>query len=111
MTSIRTSHSNCTHPADKAGRLACRKERALKVAAITELETYFIRQGDTEWLIRGAARFGSYQGTDTFEAATALLDYFAPSGDKARDDRRKANGYTITEAPHHIRSIILRSYS
>lgn len=111
MTSIRNSHATCTHPRDKAGRLACRKARALKVAAITELETFFTARGDTEWLMRGAARFGSYQGTDTFEAATALLDYFAASGDKARDDRRRANGYTITDSPHHIRSIILRSYS
>lgn len=109
-----TNHSNCDHPATKAGRAACRKARATGQVEAQALIAFFDSCSNTlgiDWVIRGAARFGSYQGTDRMEAAAALVAYFAPSGDDARDADRRRNGYTITTSPSEIRSIILRAAS
>lgn len=109
-----TAHANCTHPATKADRLACRKAHQANLTKALDLLAYFDARRDyNDWVLMGAQRFGNFEGSaqDRTAAALSLLTYFAPSGDEATDARRRANGYTITTSPAEIRSIILRSFS
>jgi hypothetical protein len=114
MTTNRTSHTDCTHPATKAARAACRKARAAIDTEARDL-VHFLNQ-DTfadidHWVTYAARRFCNLaEGTAT-DKARAILDYFAPSGDEAQDARRRANGYTITTDFYEIRSIIRLSAS
>ena len=63
------------------------------------------------WVFYGASAFADLRTDDPIEAAEAVLAYFAPSGDAKKDERRRQNGYTITEDPYTIRRIILRRAS
>lgn len=118
------NHSNCHHPATKAARAKCRKERAVedaawqarikarKAAADELISVFDDRCGNaTDWVMRGATAFTPFTGTNRYAAAYALLDHFAPSGDEAEDARRRLNGYTITTSPHEILRITLRRFS
>lgn len=109
-----TAHANCTHPATKADRAACRKAQADGTAQALELIQVFGSGYDPtpgHWVFYAARRFARYEGSDLTEAATAVLAYFLPSGDEAKDDYRRRNGYTITTDLHTMRSITLRSAS
>lgn len=107
-----SSHANCDHEFTKAARATCRKVRA---EAANERNTWIdallaaMPENDLgiDWLVRGAQNFSDYRGDNRIEAANALLDYFAPSGDEARDASRRRNGYVITTDAYRIRSIIL----
>ena len=116
----RIDHTDCLHEATSKDRAACRKAKAdtsaaLALAVATLLEVFASRtmdwDSDTKWVFYAARRFASYEGSDATEAATAVLSYFAPSGDEDRDRNRKANGYTITTDPHTMVSITLRAAS
>lgn len=118
------THTDCTHPATKAGRAACRKAKAKREELGLDTEPRIdteardllavLNEGATEldrWVNYAARAFCDMtEGTAT-EKARAILDYFAPSGDDQADARRRANGYTITTDPRTIRSIILRRAS
>lgn len=116
MTTNRTSHTDCSHEATKAARAACRKASAAKVTAreavLTDTIAAFAARGDDLiWLFRAAAAFPEVRTTDRFEAAAAVYDYFAPSGDEAKDRRRRANGYLVTSNPQDMVSATLRRAS
>lgn len=104
-----TNHTNCEHDRTPAARAACRKAR--KNLAHIEARIELINVLGAEWVLKAAWRFGSLQTTDVVDAADAILGYFAPSGDEARDRGRRANGYIITTSAREIRSIVLRSFS
>jgi hypothetical protein len=113
------NHTDCPHPATKAARAACRKARAEAATSrandIDLLLEVFASKAYTDkpgqWVWYAARRFADYQGDDLREAAAAILTYFQPSGDEARDDYRRRNGYTITSSPAHMLSITLRAAS
>ena len=63
------------------------------------------------WVFYGARAFADLDTDDPNEAALAILKYFAPTNDSNADERRRKNGYTITEDPYTIRRIILRRAS
>lgn len=112
------NHTDCPHPATKKDRAACRKERAqatatrtAQVADLIEVFTAGWEPHPNHWIWYAARRFASYDGDNLLEAANAILDHFHPSGDAATDDNRRRNGYIITENPHFMRSITLRSAS
>lgn len=114
MTTNRISHTDCTHEATKAARTACRKARmALRVeaAALIGIFNQGYAPSPDYWVWYAARHFADYRGADLEEAALAVLAYFRPSGNEARDARRKANGYTITTDIHTMRSITLRAAS
>jgi len=111
------NHTDCLHPATKAARATCRKATA-KAAEyrgydIDLLLEVFKVDDDrpTRWVFYAARRFADYQGEDAREAASAILTHFQPSGDEARDDSRRRNGYTITSDPSKMLSITLRAAS
>lgn len=116
MTTTRTAHQDCTHEATKAARTACRKARAAgpsaEVLALLEvLASSNWNPSPDHWVFYGARRMAGYEGSDRIEAATAVLDHFASSGDAETDAHRRASGWTITSDPYAIRSIILRAAS
>lgn len=54
------NHSNCTHPATKSGRAACRKARAARDIALANevqglIDAYFANEGDVEEILLGLA--------------------------------------------------------
>lgn len=115
MTTTMT-HSNCDHPSTKAARAACRKARsfatAIREGHLADLIAVFASKGDDlRWLFRAADAFAQVRTSDRFEAAAAVLDYFAPSGDADRDAHRKANGYLVTSDPYAMLRAILRRSS
>lgn len=109
------NHTDCDHPRTKAARAACRKARAkVDTQALDLLEVFSISDymgRPDHWVFYAARRFASYEGTDRIAAARAVLDYFLPSGDEDRDERRRANGYTITTDLYTMRTITLRAAS
>lgn len=113
MTTNRTSHTDCTHEATKAARAACRKARAAGPSAeVLEL----VRLADGDWILQGslfyaASRFAGVRTDDALEAATAVVAHFAPSGDEAKDARRRANGWIITTDPRYMLTIANRARS
>src|SRR6478752_6389400 len=110
------NHASHNHPATSAARAACRKTLAASQDA-TKRERLIMVMGEGfqtqpgQWLYYAARRFAGYQGQDDMEAAAAILTFFASSGDEAKDQRRVANGYTITSDPYLIRSITMRAAS
>lgn len=55
------NHTNCTHPATRAGRAACRKDRAaqvasLKLEALALIDSYYDNSGDYEEIIHALMR-------------------------------------------------------
>lgn len=108
-----TSHANCDHEATSSARALCRKARADRQVLVEGIASYFedhVNDRFYDWLLRGAWRFGSYQGNDHLEAASALLEYFFPANE-ATHDRRRRDGYTVTTSPSVMRSVILNSFS
>lgn len=79
MTS--TPHTDCLHPATKAGRAACRKARAQEAsrrAAEVEalLDTYFAGEGEAEEIIWSLAALVPEVGT-AYLAGTDLEECIA----------------------------------
>lgn len=116
----RIDHKDCLHEATSKDRAACRKARreaetAHEVLVQALFEAMPSNDLGGDWLLRGAAKFNTDEapvlGRNRRQAADALISYFAPSGDQARDDYRRRNGYIITTSASQIRSIILRSFS
>jgi len=110
-----TTHANCTHPATKAARATCRKNRAAgpsaQVLELIEVLNRGYSPRPNHWVFFAASRFAQIHTDDVFAAAEAVLAYFAPSGDDAQDDRRRRNGYIITQDPYQIRLIAGRAAS
>jgi hypothetical protein len=109
-----TAHANCTHPATKADRLACRKAKAaVDTLALDLLKvmTSDFHSNPDHWTFYAASRFAQVHTDDRMIAARAVLDYFLPSGDQARDDNRRRNGYTVTTDLRTMRSITLNAAS
>lgn len=109
-----TTHANCTHPATKAARAACRKATAKGPSAeVLELIRVMNLGYSTpnRWVFYAASRFAKVNTSDVFTAAEAVLAHFAPSGDEAQDSRRIRNGYIVTDDPHTILRVTLRSAS
>lgn len=80
MTTTRTSHTDCFHPATKAARALCRKmtaareaERRLTVKAL--VDSYYDGSGEVEEIMAGLNRFGLaggyYDGTLDIEEIVA----------------------------------------
>jgi hypothetical protein len=116
-----TSHADHDHDNTKAARALCRKNAFLadstaKAEVLACISTFrglaaaYERDQD-EWIWYGVRAFTAYKGTDIYEATRALLDYFAPTGDDAKDARALADGHLITTDPYAIRRIILRRAS
>lgn len=95
------NHANCSHEATPKDRAACRKARAARESRAFDLIRDFnstsYSPATNYWVFYAANRFAGYQGNVPLEAALAILDYFSPSGDEAKDDRRRANGYLVTD--------------
>ena len=115
-----TTHADHDHEATRAARAACRKAIAAAEVADHKARTELVRvlnKGyqysnlENGWLFYAARRFADYRGSDLAEAVTAVQSYFYPSGDQNKDDYRRRNGYTITDNPYTIRSIIVRAAS
>ena len=118
----RIDHKDCLHEATSSARAICRKARREAEAAHEALVQALFEAMPSndrfgiDWLLRGAAKFNTDEvqpenGRNRRQAADALISYFAPSGDQAKDDYRRRNGYIITTSASQIRSIILRSFS
>ena len=87
-------------------RAAAQEARAVKVAELRKAfgSDYY----GERFLLSGAYHFTGQSYVDADTAAEALLAYFEPSGSKSVDDRRRANGYTVTTNPYTIKDIVLR---
>ena len=94
-------HRNCDHEATSKDRAACRKARAVRDSRAFDLIRDFnstsYQPATNYWVFYAANKFAGYQGDIVLEAAHAILDYFSPSGDEAKDNRRRANGYLVTD--------------
>jgi hypothetical protein len=82
MTTTRTSHTDCTHPATKAARALCRKMRAAqessaRLQARALVDSYYDGSGDIEEIMGGLHRLGVgavkgyYDGTLDIEEVMA----------------------------------------
>jgi len=100
----RIDHSTHDHEATREARAACRRTLAEGEVKVDELIRFFDREGMTiaDWLMRGARRFGGYEGTDRREAAKSMIAYFAVD---------RGPGAHATDSPREMLSIILRSFS
>lgn len=77
--------------------------------AVADVVAYFeARDADdwNDWLLKAAARWCDYRGTDHVEAAEQLLAYYAD-----RPGHRAKDGWAITTDPAVMRSHILRACS
>lgn len=77
--------------------------------AVADVVAYFERadaNGWNDWLLKAAARWCDYRGTDHAEAARQLLEYYTD-----RPGHRAKDGWTITTDPAVMRSHILRACS
>ncbi|AWY05220.1 hypothetical protein SEA_MARGARET_40 [Gordonia phage Margaret] len=106
-----TTHANCDHDRTPAARAICRKaQRAVAAKRQADIAEMIRVVGD-RWVFRGASMFTRTHTDDLAVAADALYNYFAPTGDDARDRARRANGYVVTTSAQVIRRTVLYAAS